>query len=250
VTVNIGSSVAQCADGNDNDNDGLVDMSDPGCTSADDVDESNSTLPLSQCADGNDNDNDGLVDMSDPGCANVNDDSEQTDNPPCVVDCGPGEGGGGNGGTGGSGGSGGDNGNVSGFTVSSTQRLAIQFLGGLGATSQTANVSVNPVSNFSAPVTLSVQSIRSASGADLPSGVTPTYYFGGSESSSALMSYDQTRGYYVNVNGLIGTTFAVKLSKKITEKYYITLVGTSGAQNATSVIELNPNAINPDFREI
>jgi hypothetical protein len=54
----------------------------------------------------------------------------------------------------------------------------------------------------------------------------------------------------VNPSGTIGTTFAVRLPKKITEKYYIQIVGTSGSQRSTFTIELDPNAINPDFREI
>jgi GH18 family chitinase/aryl-phospho-beta-D-glucosidase BglC (GH1 family) len=63
-----------CADGTDNDGDGLVDMNDPGCTSATDDDEFNA--PPKACADGIDNDGDGLVDMSDPGCASATDDDE------------------------------------------------------------------------------------------------------------------------------------------------------------------------------
>ncbi len=34
-----------------------------------------------QCADGIDNDGDGLVDLADPGCSNGSDDTENTDNP-------------------------------------------------------------------------------------------------------------------------------------------------------------------------
>jgi hypothetical protein len=139
---------------------------------------------------------------------------------------------------------------VSGFTVSGTPKIAIQFLAGLGATSQPANISINPSSGFSSPVVLSVESIRTANGVSLPSGVTPTYYFDGSPSASALMSYNPSFGQYVNPSGTIGTTFAVRLPKKITEKYYIQIVGTSGSQRSTFTIELDPNAINPDFREI
>lgn len=70
---------AQCADGLDNDTDGLVDMADPGCTSASDNDETNSGGGgggTAQCADGVDNDSDGLVDMADPGCTNAADNDE------------------------------------------------------------------------------------------------------------------------------------------------------------------------------
>jgi len=69
---------ARCADGLDNDNDGLIDYpNDPGCESADDNDESN--VPPAICADGLDNDNDGLTDYpNDPGCSAA-DDNDETD---------------------------------------------------------------------------------------------------------------------------------------------------------------------------
>jgi hypothetical protein len=39
---------------------------------------------LPACSDGWDNDNDGLIDMEDPGCNNPNDDSEISHDPDCV----------------------------------------------------------------------------------------------------------------------------------------------------------------------
>jgi len=64
-----GPAVAQCADGRDNDNDGLVDFpADPGCSSAEDTDETDQP-PLAACSDNLDNDDDGLIDFpADPGC--------------------------------------------------------------------------------------------------------------------------------------------------------------------------------------
>ena len=60
-------SVAACADGLDNDGDGLADYpDDPGCTAAIDDSENEATLP---CDDRLDGDGDGLVDYPrDPGC--------------------------------------------------------------------------------------------------------------------------------------------------------------------------------------
>lgn len=55
----------QCDDGIDNDKDGYVDLTDPGCSSRDDESESD---PTKECDDGIDNDNDGYVDMEDYGC--------------------------------------------------------------------------------------------------------------------------------------------------------------------------------------
>lgn len=65
-----------CADGLDEDRDGLVDFpSDPGCASASDSSERGGTLV---CDNGIDDDGDGLADFpGDPGCASVADDSER-----------------------------------------------------------------------------------------------------------------------------------------------------------------------------
>jgi len=72
-----GETVAACDDGLDNDDDGLVDLDDPGCASAVDNDETDPVTPSYQCSDGQDNDGDGLVDLADPGCTTADDDSEQ-----------------------------------------------------------------------------------------------------------------------------------------------------------------------------
>ena len=71
---------AACADGSDNDGDGLVDLSDPGCSSSSDTDESDGT---SQCQNGRDDDNDGLVDMNDPGCSSPTDNDESDGTSQC-----------------------------------------------------------------------------------------------------------------------------------------------------------------------
>ncbi|MBP6926369.1 MAG: DUF11 domain-containing protein [Candidatus Pacebacteria bacterium] len=67
-----------CNDGADNDNDGLTDFpSDPGCSSANDTNETNVAPVTYACNDGADNDNDGLTDFpSDPGCSSANDTNE------------------------------------------------------------------------------------------------------------------------------------------------------------------------------
>jgi len=68
----------QCADGIDNDGDGLVDLKDPGCANAGDNDENDEPPPTTQCSDGVDNDEDGLIDLADPDCENAQDDDEFT----------------------------------------------------------------------------------------------------------------------------------------------------------------------------
>jgi len=88
-----------CSDGLDNDDDGLIDINDPGCHSDGDVNNPDSYVPsdddeaneVTQCSDGLDNDNDNKIDLQDPGCDSPEDDNE-TDS---------GSGGGGDGGGGG-----------------------------------------------------------------------------------------------------------------------------------------------------
>ncbi len=75
------TTTTACSDGLDNDNDGLIDLDDPGCADLTDNDEYNEVIspepePTTACSDGLDNDNDGLIDLDDPGCKNTNDDNE------------------------------------------------------------------------------------------------------------------------------------------------------------------------------
>ena len=72
---------AACADGIDNDADGMVDFPDDlGCTNATDTSEDSLTSP--QCSDGRDNDDDGKVDYpNDPGCFAPQADDETDDCP-------------------------------------------------------------------------------------------------------------------------------------------------------------------------
>lgn len=73
---------AACLDGRDNDEDGLIDLDDYGCDSPDDISEDD---PLRDCNDGVDNDADGFVDFpDDPGCDSPVDDDEY--NPPACDD--------------------------------------------------------------------------------------------------------------------------------------------------------------------
>ena len=66
--------LGHCEDGIDNDGDGTVDLSDPGCSSAGD----DSELSTVACDDGLDNDGDTFSDSADPGCASPADTSEQS----------------------------------------------------------------------------------------------------------------------------------------------------------------------------
>ena len=62
--------VVACADGLDNDSDGLVDLSDPGCVGGEDLGERDPLLP---CDDGADNDADGRIDFDPVTHANPGD---------------------------------------------------------------------------------------------------------------------------------------------------------------------------------
>jgi hypothetical protein len=68
--------VQACADGEDNDEDNLVDANDPGCTDAFDADETD-LAEVPTCADGIDNDEDELTDYpNDPDCLALGDNTE------------------------------------------------------------------------------------------------------------------------------------------------------------------------------
>ncbi|HEV8325282.1 MAG TPA: hypothetical protein VG389_26965 [Myxococcota bacterium] len=79
VVTGVGGGGAACADGVDNDGDGLVDLTDPGCASPTDVDETDTP----QCSDGLDNDGDGAIDFpADTGCSSFVDPVEDA-SPAC-----------------------------------------------------------------------------------------------------------------------------------------------------------------------
>lgn len=72
--VDQGPRMPACADGADNDADGLIDLADPGCSSAEDEDE---TDPPRLCGNGLDDDADGFIDVLDPGCESDTDFTEE-----------------------------------------------------------------------------------------------------------------------------------------------------------------------------
>jgi len=67
------SELRDCADGLDNDGDGLIDLYDPGCVASEDPQE---VSPGIGCDDGIDNDRDGRTDLHDPQCSRPQDESE------------------------------------------------------------------------------------------------------------------------------------------------------------------------------
>ena len=74
-----GGATVACNDGVDNDNDGLIDLDDPGCESEGDPDEFDPPAEPA-CSDGLDNDLDGFTDYpNDPGCSSRTDETEEND---------------------------------------------------------------------------------------------------------------------------------------------------------------------------
>jgi hypothetical protein len=66
---------ATCSNGIDDDNDGWIDLLDPGCSFPEDSDEFNGATVFA-CSNGIDDDNDTLIDGKDSGCANWQDNNE------------------------------------------------------------------------------------------------------------------------------------------------------------------------------
>ncbi len=82
VTFTVEPFVRACSDGFDNDQDGLADAADPGCTTAFDRDEADGPAPP-QCANEVDDDGDGAIDWpADPGCRAAGDVDER---PLCIL---------------------------------------------------------------------------------------------------------------------------------------------------------------------
>ncbi len=80
ITVVSTSTVTACNDDIDNDEDGLTDFpADPGCSDANDNDETDQPVVTQQCNDGIDNDGDGDIDLADAGCSDANDNDESND---------------------------------------------------------------------------------------------------------------------------------------------------------------------------
>ncbi|MCA9543457.1 MAG: hypothetical protein KC613_03675, partial [Myxococcales bacterium] len=76
VAITVESLVRECNDEVDNDDDGLIDLDDPGCERATDDDETD-PAEAPECSDGIDNDDDGVIDYpNDDGCPAAGDDSE------------------------------------------------------------------------------------------------------------------------------------------------------------------------------
>lgn len=77
VVSGCSGSEGDCADGADNDADGLIDSADPGCRANGDSEAPDPAQP--ECSDGRDNDGDGAIDLEDSGCDSPDDPDERMD---------------------------------------------------------------------------------------------------------------------------------------------------------------------------
>lgn len=230
---------AQCHDGVDNDGDGLIDYpADPGCANATDDSENDggpgctvncgSGSGTYECSDKIDNDGNGLTDYpADPGCSSATDNSERSGGP-----------------------------SSAGFTLDGDPTTTVRFISSLGGDTDPKGLGVNPVGNFAQDVTVSLVSVTSkASGAPLPNGVTATATYSIDNGATfgpdvqELMRADGA-GHYINSAGLIGLKVRIHFSKNITEPYYAVFKGVGGGGTDLHTLEIVPNGVNPDFREI
>lgn len=87
----------------------------------------------------------------------------------------------------------------------------------------------------------------------MPNGVSSTYSFDGkpfATTTSIMMIYNPAFGEYVAPSGSIGATLKASFNKPVTEAYNITVQGTGNGVTATYVLTVDPNAINPSFKEL
>ncbi len=76
VSCGCSGSEGDCADGVDNDGDGLIDLADPGCRANGNLESPDPDQP--ECSDNIDNDGDGAIDLEDSGCDSPDDPDERS----------------------------------------------------------------------------------------------------------------------------------------------------------------------------
>lgn len=140
----------------------------------------------------------------------------------------------------------------SGFTVDGDSSVPIATLSALGGESKPAQLFVNPAGSFEDPVVLRVASARTANGAAVPSSAIQYSWNGGSFAPlpSTVLTFVPASGQYVGTSGLFGAKLTIKVIGKMTEKYFITVMGESGSSSDSHTIELTPKASNPQFQEL
>jgi len=153
-------------------------------------------------------------------------------------------------GSGSTGGSGGTNG----FTMSAPAILPVRFLANEGATSALGTMTINPSGSFVSPVSVSLVSVSSnTTGTPLAPNIATVSFDGGStfvSSPVATLSYNSSLSQYMNPNGTIGIPFEVKFVSPIAEPYDFLFKATGGGVTVFQTVTVNPNVINPIFKEI
>ncbi len=126
-----------------------------------------------------------------------------------------------------------------GFSLGSSDIAKIQFLNSGSSDSEQKTIFVSAVGGFSNPVTISITGYPTP-----PASTTFSYSLGGSAFSSSPAPVVISSPYSS------GTTLKIRVSRKITSPYTVTLTGTaSGATSATKDIVITPTSFSPLFEE-
>ncbi len=139
-----------------------------------------------------------------------------------------------------------------GMSVAPNRVNARSLAGYSGALEKELQISINPVSGFTAPVVVKVDQTS------LPAGILPEFSFGGgaySTDPSALMTLS---GGYHRYNGLVYLPVMIRFKGKLdqTKAYTIKFTGTglaggNGAgKTASASVIIDSHQLNPEFREI
>jgi hypothetical protein len=130
-----------------------------------------------------------------------------------------------------------------GFTLDGPDTARADFLGGLSGKSAPVFLTVDPFGSFSDPVTVTVQSTTCSyiSGYSFDNGDPTT-------NPATTMIYNS--GYYRAPSNDIGLYVSVNFSQSIPSACDVILNATGGGQSATHTLEINPNAFNPNYKEL
>ncbi|MBI5134604.1 MAG: hypothetical protein HZA81_04495 [Candidatus Taylorbacteria bacterium] len=131
-----------------------------------------------------------------------------------------------------------------GFSLGSSETVAIQFVSPGSAVSEEKSVFVNAIGGYSNPVTISITGFPPAI-----ASTTFSYSFNGGSSYSSSPTANITSPYSSGIGFKVRVT-RLSGAPAFTGPYTITLTGTgSGAPNATKSMIINPTSFIPKFEE-
>ncbi len=133
-----------------------------------------------------------------------------------------------------------------GFTISGPSSVGIQFLGGKGASSGVGVLELSPTEGFNSPLSASVQSTtcQNVSGYNFDgAGFTPT-------APQEAMSYDSSLLSYRAPSNNVGLSVQLNFSQSFTTACDVIFNVSGGGVSEQYDLQVNPNGINPTFKEI